>query len=70
MPVVQATVKAELLALFNAAKATPMSEADFADGMATAIMNAIRSGTVQIGIAVQVTPATGTGATTGPGTIL
>ena len=70
MPVVQSAIKAELLALFNAAKAAPMTEADFADGMATAIMNAIQSGTVSAGIAVQVTPATGTGATTGPGVIV
>lgn len=70
MPVVKATISTALQALYTTAKASPMSDADFADGLAQIIMDAIQSGTVQSGITVQVTPATGTGATTGTGTIL
>lgn len=70
MPVVEATISAELQALYAAAKASPMTDADFADGMAQIMKNAIQSGTVQSGIAVQVVPATGKGATTGTGTIV
>jgi len=67
MPVIQATIKASLIALYESAKASEMTEADFADGLATIIQTAILSATVNPGIAVQVVPVTGTGATTAPG---
>jgi hypothetical protein len=55
MAVVQATIKAALLAVYNEAKAAPMSEADFADKIATVISDAILSATVT-GTATGVTP--------------
>lgn len=69
MAVSQPVIKAALLALYNDAKSSAMTETDFADQMATIIKNAITSGTVNSGITVQVDPVTGTGATTGTGTI-
>ena len=41
-----ATIKAALKTLYDDAKATPMTEDDFADEMATIIQNAIQSGDV------------------------
>jgi microcystin-dependent protein len=45
----QPDIKAALLALFNAAKAAPMTEDAFADGEATAIFNAVSGGMVYKG---------------------
>lgn len=70
MAVVQADVKAALLAVFNGMRAAEYTEEQYADELATVIVNAIRTGDVQIGIAVQVNPTSGTGATTAIGTIL
>lgn len=69
MAVVQATIKAALLAVYNEAKAAPMTETDFADKIATVIADAILSAQVQAGITLT-TPDTINGATTGPGTLL
>lgn len=69
MAVVEATIKAALLALYNDAKTEAMSEDEFAEGMAGIIRDAILTATVNAGIAVQVVPSTGTGATTGTGTL-
>lgn len=69
MPVVQATIKSALEALYTTAKASPMSDADFADGMAKIIRDAILTATVQAGITLT-TPDTVNGATTGTGTLL
>ena len=69
MPVVQATIKSALEALYTISKASPMTEADFADGLATIISDAILSANVKIGTAVEVVPATGKGATTAIGII-
>jgi hypothetical protein len=67
MAVVEATIAADLLTLYNAAKAG-MSESDFADGMASIIASAILSATVNAGAAVA-TPDTLVGTVTGPGTL-
>jgi hypothetical protein len=69
MAVVKAAIKSELEALYAAAKSGAMSEADFADGMADIIKNAILSADVVAGI-VLTTPDTINGATTGLGTLL
>ena len=69
MPVVQATIKSALEALYATAKASPMTESDFADGMATIIRDTILTATVQPGITLT-TPDTINGATTGTGTLL
>ncbi len=71
MAVIKATIAAECLALYTSAKASAMSDSDFADGMATIIQNAILSANVQIGIPVSTTgSATAqTGATTSIGTL-
>lgn len=69
MAVVKATIKSQLLALYNSAKSSPMTEDQFADTMADIIRSAVLSATVNAGIAVQVTPSTGTGATTATGSL-
>ena len=46
MAVVQATIKAALLVVYNEAKAAPMTEAEFADKIATVIADAILSAQV------------------------
>ena len=48
MAVVKATIKAELIVLYNAAKSDEMTESEFADGMADIIRNAILSATVTV----------------------
>ena len=63
MAVVKATIKAELLALYNAAKSGEMSESEFADGMADIIRNAILSATVTVS-GVQSGGSTATGGLT------
>lgn len=71
MPVSQPQIKSELLALYASASSGEGIDANaFADGMATIIQNAIRSGDVQFPIPVQVNTGTGTGGTTAKGTIL
>jgi len=68
MAVVQATIKAELLALYNDMRTTEYTADQFADSMATIIRNAILSATVNAGITLT-TPDTVNGATTGTGTL-
>jgi hypothetical protein len=62
-------LKAAILAICNNAKTTSMTEEDFADQLANAIDTFVKTGTVTTpaGVAVQVSPASGTGATTAPG---
>ena len=67
MPVVKADIKTALEALYATA-AAGMSDADFADGMAGIIQDAILSANVKIGTAVA-TPDTLVGATTAIGVI-
>lgn len=71
MAVVQATIKAQLLALYNDAKTTPMSEEDFADEMASIIRSAILSADIAVNTSVavaSVTAVTPGGGVSGPGT--
>lgn len=65
----KAGLAANLLSAFNQAKASPMTESAFANLIATAIDTYVKTASVNSGIAVQVVPATGTGATTAPGTL-
>lgn len=69
MAVVKATIKSELLALYNNARAHEMNEDQFADAMADIIRNAILSAIVNKDIPVAVSPATGIGVTTATGTL-
>jgi len=66
----KATLEAELLTLFNEAKAGGMSEATFAADFSTAVDNYIKTFLVAFPIPVQVNPATGTGATTATGILI
>lgn len=67
MAVSEAQIKADLLALYNRARNNELTDDDFAGEMAAIIRNAILSAQAAPGIPVQVSTATGTGATTGPG---
>ncbi len=72
MAVVAADIADALEALYTDAESTELTKAEFASEMANIIKNTILSADVTTevaaGIAVQVTPATGTGATNAPGT--
>ncbi len=66
----QPTIKAALLVLYNSAKASEMTETEYADEMATIIQNAIQSGSVTVNTAVNTivtTPDTVNGTGTGNG---
>jgi hypothetical protein len=71
MALVQTTLKTNLLTLFNLMKKAPMSEANFADGLATIINDYIKTAevTVEVGITVKTTGTAleQTGVTTAPG---
>jgi hypothetical protein len=71
MALVQATLKANLLTLFNQMKQTEMSEADYADRLAAIITSFIKTAEVQPGIPVSTagSAAAQTGATTGTGAL-
>jgi len=69
MALVEATLTANLLGLFNAMKSAPMSESDYAANLAKIINDHIKTAHVNPGISVQVAPLTGTGATTAPGSL-
>jgi hypothetical protein len=71
MAVVKATIKTQLLALYNSAKSSPMTEDDFADEMATIIRAAILSADISVSTSVavaSVTAVTPGGGVSGPGT--
>jgi hypothetical protein len=68
MPLVQATLKNNLTNLFMAMKNAPMSEADFADQLATIIDNDIKPATVTVMPGIPVATPVGPGSTSGPGT--
>jgi hypothetical protein len=66
--VVKATIKSQLLSLYNEAKTAPMTEDEFADGMADIIRAAILSADVAstgTATAVQSGPSTAPVTTTG-----
>jgi len=71
MAMVQATLKSNLLALFNQMKKTEMSEENYADRLATIIHDFVKTADVQPGITVSTTgsAAAQTGTTTGKGTL-
>ena len=64
MAVSQPTIKSDLLALYNDARSSPMSEEEFADRMATIIRDAILSADV-VGTATDVESGTSTAPVTG-----
>ena len=64
MAVSQPTIKSDLLALYNDARSSPMSEEEFADRMATIIRDAILSADVE-GTATAVESGTSTAPVTG-----
>jgi hypothetical protein len=68
MALVQATLKSNLTTLFLAMKNAPMSEADFADQLATIIDNHIKTAAVNINPGIPVATPVGPGSTSGPGT--
>jgi hypothetical protein len=68
MPLVQATLKNDLTTLFMAMKNVPMSEADFADQLATIINNHIKTATVTVNPGIPVATPVGPGSTSAPGT--
>lgn len=67
MAMVQATLKTNLLTLFNQMKQSEMSEADYADRLATIFTNFVKTAEVPPGIPVSTagSAAAQTGATTG-----
>ena len=65
MPVVKATIKAALVALYTSAEASSMTKEDFADEMAEIIRDAILSATITVTSVTLVTPGVGA---SGPGT--
>lgn len=65
MAVVQATIKAQLLELYNDAVDSPMDEDTFADRMAGIIRDAILSADISVSTSVAVVSVSGV--TTGPG---
>ena len=72
MPVLKDTIKQQILALGNEmlTQTDQDTAADlYATKLAGIIADAILSADVQLGIAVQVAPSTGTGATTATGTL-
>jgi hypothetical protein len=58
-----------LNALYGLMEKAPMSKKEYADKMAAIIDTQIKTAAVAAGITVQVAPATGTGATTAPGSL-
>jgi hypothetical protein len=72
MALSDATLKTNLLNLFNQMKNAPMSEADYADALAKIIDAQIKTATVTVAAGIPVATAGSEvaqkGATTGPGT--
>ena len=70
MALAEAALSANLSGLFNAMKAGPMNEEDYAANLAKIINDHIKTAIVNPGINVQVDPLiTGTGATIAPGSL-
>jgi len=68
MALVQAALKTNLLTLFNLMKTIEMSEADYADRLATIITDHIKTATVTVQPGQAVTTPAGPGSTSSPGT--
>ncbi|MDR0455387.1 MAG: hypothetical protein LBH20_01720 [Treponema sp.] len=67
MALVEATLKANLLTLFDTMKKTEMSEEDYAANFAKIIYDHIKTATVNPGIPVATSG--GAGSTSGPGSL-
>jgi translation initiation factor 2 alpha subunit (eIF-2alpha) len=68
MALVEATLKSNLLNLFNAMNTAPMSEADYAAKLAKIINDHIKTAAVTVKAGIAVSTPTGPGATSAPGT--
>jgi hypothetical protein len=72
MALVQATLKQNLITLFNQMKQSEMSEEQYADNLSAIITNYIKTATVTVSAGIPVatagSAAAQTGATTAPGT--
>jgi len=68
MAMAEATLRANLLSLFNTMKDAPMSDADCAARLAQIITAHIRTATVTVDPGIPVATPAGTGSTSGPGT--
>ena len=69
MALVEATLKTNLLNLFNTMKKKPMSDEDYAANLAKIINDHIKTAQVNPNISVQVSLSDGTGVTTAPGSL-
>ena len=68
MALVEATLTANLLGLFNAMKDEPMTEAEYARRLAGIINGHILTATVTVAPGIPVSTPAGPGLTSGPGT--
>jgi len=69
MALAEATLKTNLLSLFNTMKKNEMSEEEYAANLAKIINDHIKTAQVTIGINVQVSHLEGVGATIAPGSL-
>jgi hypothetical protein len=68
MALVEATLKSNLLNLFNAMNADPMSEDDYAAKLAGIINDHMKTAVVTVKAGIVVSTPAGPGATSAPGT--
>lgn len=70
MPIINATIKTQIVGLLNETKVLEQEQAAdvFAQRLADLIENALKSATVTIQAGIPVSTTGGAGATTGPGT--
>jgi hypothetical protein len=68
MELVETSLKSNLLNLFNAMNAAPMSEEDYAAKLAAIINDHIKTAVVTVNAGIAVTTPAGPGATSAPGT--
>ena len=68
MALVEVSLKSDLLSLFTAMKAAPMSEADYAAKLAKIINDHVKTAAVTVNPGIAVTTPAGPGATSAPGT--
>lgn len=69
MPLVPSVLEAQLLLIFNEAKENPMTEAQLANKMATAIDSYIKTATVSTVVTGTAPPPAGIVTATGTGTL-
>ncbi|MDR2079260.1 MAG: hypothetical protein LBP74_06040 [Treponema sp.] len=68
MALVEATLKSNLLSLFNSMKNEPMSEEDYAANLAKIINDHIKTAAVTVNPGIAVTTPVGPGSTSSTGT--